>query len=250
MDHFFSSRILELMENLGFGDRKQAKFANAIGITPSYLSAIIKLKKGPSFGFIFGIVKSFPRVNISWLLTGEGQMLRGPEVALIDDELKIGEWDEDTGIVTPEGDPLRRHGQSARMGLEVQTPEQAETARRAREERASLYNDMENDPEAADLLTKTWQIIKSGSGYSASLAANIQYSHQSMMTENQLNGIVQDVGDMKNIVKDLVLECKEIKERLKKSDSSIRQEDPEEIRGEIFKKTGNIIYPKRFFKKG
>lgn len=210
-----------------FAEGKHTNLAKLADIPKSTFQGYIN-GRPPHIEHLLRIREHF-NINLDWLLAGEGQMLRGPEVVLTDDALKLGEWDEDTRITTDRSDPYRWHGQSARTSLEARSKEQAEGL-------SSLYNDMEKDPEAADLLTKTWQIIKSNTGYSASLAANIRSFHQAMTTENRLNGLETQFQDIGNIVKDLVDECKEIKERLNKSDSKIRQEDPEEIRGEILKK--------------
>lgn len=197
------------------------KFCKLMDISSGNLNGLINDDSQPSTKFLCRILDQF-NLNVNWLLTGQGQMLCGPEVVLTDDALKIGGWDEDVGLLTDKGDQYREHGQSARTSLEARSKEQSEGL-------SSLYNDMEKDPEAADLLTKTWQIIKSNTGYSASLAANIRSFHQAMTTESRLNG-------MESQMQDLVDVCRDIKERLKKSDSSLRQEDPEEIRGEILKK--------------
>lgn len=69
---YFSDRLLFLMEKVGFGGRQNIKFANKVGVSSSFLSDVINLKSGPSFGLIYGITKNYPEININWLLTGEG----------------------------------------------------------------------------------------------------------------------------------------------------------------------------------
>ena len=73
----FSDRIIELMRKFGFGERDQGKFANKIGISPSYFSEVLNLKTGPSFNLIYGISNKFPEVNMDWILSGKGNMIRG-----------------------------------------------------------------------------------------------------------------------------------------------------------------------------
>ncbi len=185
-----------------FAEGKHTNLAKLADIPKSTFQGYIN-GRPPHIEHLLRIRERFD-INLDWLLTGEGEM-------------------------------TQEQAQNARMHLGVITKEQSEANKRA----SLLYKDMLNDPEVGDLLTKTWEIIKSDTGYAASLAANIRSFHQAMMTENRLNGMetqLQDVGEMKNIVKDLVQECKEIKERLKKSDGNIRQEDKEEQRGEILKK--------------
>jgi transcriptional regulator with XRE-family HTH domain len=79
----FSERLLLLMRALGFKKRQNTKFANKIGITNSFLSDVLNLNSGPSFGLLLGIADNYSGVNIRHLLTGEGEMFHK--------ELKIGE---------------------------------------------------------------------------------------------------------------------------------------------------------------
>lgn len=107
----------------------------------------------------------------------------------------------------------------------------------APENRPHIYNDgdLPEEPETADLLAMTREIIKSGTNYAVSLAANIRSFHHAMTTANRLNSVETQLQDVGNVVKDLINDCKEIKERLQKSDRT-RQGDPEGTRGEILKK--------------
>ena len=64
------------MNYFGFNKRRQGKFAKIIGISPSFLSEVVNLKSGPSFSLLFGIAKEFPGINLNWLLTGEGEIIK------------------------------------------------------------------------------------------------------------------------------------------------------------------------------
>ena len=70
------------MSELGYGNRKQSKFAEDIGVSPSFLSDVLKMKSEPSYGLLFGITKKFPNIDPSWLMTGQGT-LYGTAVATI-----------------------------------------------------------------------------------------------------------------------------------------------------------------------
>lgn len=163
------------------------EFSKILGISQGSLSDTETDKRLPPAKSLENISR-YTDINIHWLYTGEGQMLRG----------HVNETDERDGAG------------------------------------ASIYE--EEDPEITILVSQTREILASDTGYSASLAANIRSFHQAMTTESRLSGVVQDVGTMKNVMNDLVEACNEIKDRLNKSDSNIRKEDPEKKRGEILKK--------------
>ena len=71
IEQSFFDRLALIMLELGFGKGQHSKFANIIGISATYLSGILKLKKNPSFDMIYGIAHKFPIADIRWLLTGE-----------------------------------------------------------------------------------------------------------------------------------------------------------------------------------
>ena len=76
IDDYFFTRLAALMVGLGYGERQHYKFAVKIGISATYLSAILKRKKNPSFDTIYAIANKFPKANLEWLLSGEGEMFR------------------------------------------------------------------------------------------------------------------------------------------------------------------------------
>ena len=61
-----------------------------------------------------------------------------------------------------------------------------------------LYNKVKNldsDPETAGLLSMTIEILKSGTEYSASLAANIRSFHRAIKTEERLEERILKIED-------------------------------------------------------
>lgn len=169
-DKSICARIKDLRLNL---DLTGVKFAFNIGISQGFLSDVENCKAGPSKTLLIAISYVY-NVNMGWLLTGEGQMTRGPE--LESDELVLH---------MDRGDPIRRHTQDANLPMEAITKEQAEArkAEKGGDDASILYKEEDTDPEVADLVLKTRQILTSGTGYSASLAANIRSFHNAMTTE-------------------------------------------------------------------
>jgi len=60
------------MRNIGFKKGQHTHFARKIGISDSYLTNVLKLQSGPSYGLILGISKNYPQINLNWLLSGQG----------------------------------------------------------------------------------------------------------------------------------------------------------------------------------
>jgi len=73
IDDLFSARLKVLIEDeLGVS---QVYFSNKIGISQSYLSAVLKAIRGASAELIAGLFIHY-REYLDWLLTGEGEMIR------------------------------------------------------------------------------------------------------------------------------------------------------------------------------
>lgn len=58
----------------------QAEFSEKVGIKPSQVSEMLNGKRKISERTIHNIVEAFPDLNINWLLTGEGEMLKSDRV--------------------------------------------------------------------------------------------------------------------------------------------------------------------------
>ena len=67
-----SDRIKKLLEILGIDSKS---FAKQIGVEPSSISHLMSGRNKPSFNFLEKLAKTFPEVNIVWLLTGNGEPL-------------------------------------------------------------------------------------------------------------------------------------------------------------------------------
>jgi len=87
-----------------------------------------------------------------------------------------------------------------------------------------LYNkvkNLEDDPETAGLLSMTREILKSGTEYSVSLAANVRSFHNAIKTEKRLNKMEEKILKMDD--------------KFKQADR-IRNEDSEVEKSTILKK--------------
>jgi transcriptional regulator with XRE-family HTH domain len=64
-----------------------ARFADIIGVQPASISHIISERNKPSLDFIQKMLKSFPQLNIEWLISGSGKMYKeAKEQSLFDDK--------------------------------------------------------------------------------------------------------------------------------------------------------------------
>ncbi|MDR1552632.1 MAG: helix-turn-helix transcriptional regulator [Prevotellaceae bacterium] len=74
-----------------------ARFADIIGVQPANISHIISERNKPSLDFIQKMLKSFPQLNVEWLITGIGKMYKEPkEQSLFMDDVN------DLSSTTPE----------------------------------------------------------------------------------------------------------------------------------------------------
>ena len=64
-------RIKQVMEWTGLS---QQDFANKLGISPASLSSIFNGRTNPTNNHVQAIHRSFPEIDINWLLFGEGEM--------------------------------------------------------------------------------------------------------------------------------------------------------------------------------
>jgi transcriptional regulator with XRE-family HTH domain len=71
------SRVIEVRGKLGL---KQKDFAKVLGVSASYLSDIELGKTRPSFDFLISCYNKY-KLNINWLLVGDGTMFRYSEQA-------------------------------------------------------------------------------------------------------------------------------------------------------------------------
>lgn len=101
-----------MMALLGYGNRKRSAFANKINVSDSYLSDVVNLKSGPSFGIILGIAENFPTANVNWLLTGDGDPLWGASISsevcapIYNDGIWVGELLKKAGMILNSGNSM------------------------------------------------------------------------------------------------------------------------------------------------
>jgi transcriptional regulator with XRE-family HTH domain len=66
-----ADRIKRVRERLG---QSQVDFANATGVSRSYLSEMESGKAKPSVALVIGVTQAFPEINRDWLISGSGIM--------------------------------------------------------------------------------------------------------------------------------------------------------------------------------
>lgn len=66
-------RIRQLMESQHLS---QQSFADMLNISPASLSSIFNDRTRPTLNHVDAIKRSFPNINLSWLLYGDGEMFR------------------------------------------------------------------------------------------------------------------------------------------------------------------------------
>lgn len=55
------------------------RFADEIGVQRSSISHILSGRNKPSYDFIIKVIEKYPSLNLSWLLTGKGNMILDAE---------------------------------------------------------------------------------------------------------------------------------------------------------------------------
>lgn len=80
MQNTVNQRINLLVTHFTKGVR--AAFAQQVGVSQQGIHNLLSGRQGePSFKVLAGILKAYPSVNADWLMTGQGQMLRGESTA-------------------------------------------------------------------------------------------------------------------------------------------------------------------------
>jgi transcriptional regulator with XRE-family HTH domain len=97
------------------------------------------------------------------------------------------------------------------------------------EDSTYIYKERD-DPEIIEVLALTREILKSGTGYSDSLAANIRSFYSAVKTERRLNKMEDEMGALKNQVSGL---AERTERRLAEKDDKIRHYDPPEKKKEL-----------------
>lgn len=69
-------RIRQIMESQNLS---QQSFADMLNISPASLSSIFNDRTRPTLNHVDAIKRSFPNINLEWLLYGKGEMFESPE---------------------------------------------------------------------------------------------------------------------------------------------------------------------------
>ncbi|MDE5421713.1 helix-turn-helix domain-containing protein [Ancylomarina sp. DW003] len=77
-------RIIQLLNNEGLS---ASKFADIIGVQRSSMSHILSGRNNPSLDFIQKIMRSFPQISGDWLISGDGEMIKGQASASLFQEV-------------------------------------------------------------------------------------------------------------------------------------------------------------------
>ena len=77
----------------------QATLADTLGVARANVSHIISGRNKPGFDFIESLSLHYPELNIEWLITGRGQMLKSQKDGNMDDLSKVRALDEGMQII-------------------------------------------------------------------------------------------------------------------------------------------------------
>lgn len=80
-------RIREFIEFTNISDRK---FAETIGVPQTTISSLFKRGNEPNISIISAILKAYPIINMEWLISGNGNMLK---MNMVEDENQIVDSD-------------------------------------------------------------------------------------------------------------------------------------------------------------
>lgn len=164
---------------------KQKEFAIPLGITHSYISNVEREKNNLSDS-ILHLIKINYRLNENWLLTGEGTPF-------------VEEWLKDKSLLFEnKGGPIKEFTQNLKLDLAVITQDEADRRKKATADK--LYNIDPSNPSTPSSssvdapcanpwqghIAKTQFVLESKTGYSKSLAANIESFYDAVVTAEKL----------------------------------------------------------------
>jgi len=75
------------------------RFAEDIGVQPSSISHILSGRNNPSYDFIVKTINRYKKLNIEWLLTGNGEMYKSYKQSTLFDQ-NAAKKEEKAGSVT------------------------------------------------------------------------------------------------------------------------------------------------------
>ena len=91
---FVNSMNKRLIQFLNTSGISQAVLADTLGVARANVSHIISGRNKPGFDFIESLSLHYPELNIEWLITGRGRMLKSPNDANQDDLSKVQTLDD------------------------------------------------------------------------------------------------------------------------------------------------------------
>lgn len=191
------------------------EFSKLLDISHSSLSSIENNKSRPSATPIENLLRKFD-INIYWLFTGRGKMIRDEKVLSIVRDVKP-ETEHDI--------PKQGHREAAQEDICEQPKGRAGAVSK-------------KEPGEQELLDKTYDVLISGTGYATALTANIEAFHNAIKTDErndiQNNKLAKQDGKLKSLKE----ECSDLKARLSSMETQIadilkaketpREDPPEE----------------------
>ena len=82
----FAERLEKVMQH---HDLSAAVFADRIGVGRSSISHILSGRNKPSLEFVMKVIKTFPEVELYWLLNGKGNFPKSSEKKIKEDSATI-----------------------------------------------------------------------------------------------------------------------------------------------------------------
>lgn len=114
-------RIVQLINSEGL---TSSKFADTIGVQRSSISHILSGRNKPSLDFVQKIRRSFPHVNIDWIIFGEGEMYKSQETTnLFENETIQFEKEEEMPNVAAQPPKLKKEPASKPVNQPESFPE-------------------------------------------------------------------------------------------------------------------------------
>lgn len=96
----FIKRLEILFEHYGLS---AASFSDKIGIQRSGISHLLSGRNKPSLDFVMKIIATFPEVDLYWLLTGEGNLVKSDNANRITQQNPKSDNAEKIVIFYPDG---------------------------------------------------------------------------------------------------------------------------------------------------
>ena len=93
-------RIIQLMESQHMN---QQSFSNFIGINPATLNSILKERTRPTLNIVEAICEKMPRVSMTWLVKGQGDMYLPDPTPTADNDGLLPFTDDDLSASSSSG---------------------------------------------------------------------------------------------------------------------------------------------------